>query len=117
MVLLECGSMTNDTLDGGMGTPRMMPVPYAEDAMRTTIDIDDALFAELKRRATQQGTTIGRLIQDYVRFAIAECDPDTTPREPFTLVTFGGDEKIDSLPKASELIDRADIETYGHLGR
>lgn len=88
-----------------------MPMPYAKDVMRTTIDIDDALLAELKRRAAEQGTTIGRLIQDYVRLAIAKCDPEITPREPFEVITAGGGQPR-TWSEIKQILEEEDIERY-----
>ena len=40
--------------------------------MRTTIRIDDALYRKLKAEAARSGRTIGDLIEDAVRTALAQ---------------------------------------------
>ena len=35
--------------------------------MRTTINLNDRLFRDAKRRAAQDGTTFGRLLEDALR--------------------------------------------------
>ncbi len=40
--------------------------------MRTTIRIDDALYRKLKAEAGRSGRTIGELIEDAVRTALAD---------------------------------------------
>ena len=35
--------------------------------MRTTINLNDRLFRDAKRRAAQDGTTLGRLLEDALR--------------------------------------------------
>lgn len=39
--------------------------------MRTTVSIDDQLFADLKRRAADTGRTMGDLIEDALRESLA----------------------------------------------
>ena len=50
--------------------------------MRTTIRIDDALYRKLKAEAGRSGRTIGELIEDAVRVALAQrrrSDVDVRP--------------------------------------
>lgn len=50
--------------------------------MRTTIRIDDALYRKLKAEAARRGSTIGELIEDAVRTALAQSrriDHDVRP--------------------------------------
>lgn len=42
--------------------------------MRTTIHIDDHLFAELKKRAADSGRTLAATIQDAVRESLPQAD-------------------------------------------
>jgi len=35
--------------------------------MRTTIDLDDQLFSELKQEAARRGTTMREIVNDYLR--------------------------------------------------
>ena len=44
--------------------------------MRTTLDIDDPLLRELKRRKAKEGKSLGRLVSDLLARALKE---DTTP--------------------------------------
>jgi len=39
--------------------------------VRTTVDIDEHLLAEAKRRAAEEGTTLGGFIEDALREVIA----------------------------------------------
>ena len=57
--------------------------------MRTRITIDDHLLELLKRRAAEQGTTVSRLIEDYVR--VAAMPRTAEAMEEFELVTYGRD--------------------------
>lgn len=41
--------------------------------MRTTIHIDDRLYAELKRIAADTGTTLTAVIQDALRESLSRC--------------------------------------------
>ena len=50
--------------------------------MRTTIRIDDALYRKLKAEAARSGRTIGDLVEDAVRTALAQArrsDDDVRP--------------------------------------
>jgi hypothetical protein len=56
--------------------------------MRTTITLDDGLLDQLKRRASETGTSVSKLVEQAVRLFVR------TPRssassESFELVTFG----------------------------
>jgi hypothetical protein len=58
--------------------------------MRTTISIDDQLFAELKKTAAVEGRTLASVIEDALRESLARrCDQ--VEREPVRLPTFRGD--------------------------
>lgn len=39
--------------------------------MRTTIDLDDSLFPQLKQEAARRGTTLRKLVNDLLRRALA----------------------------------------------
>lgn len=56
--------------------------------MRTTVRIDDDLYRRLKQRAVETGRTIGSLIEDAVRAALAPKPPSSEELEP--LPTCGG---------------------------
>jgi hypothetical protein len=48
--------------------------------MRTTIDIDDPILRELKRRQKREGKSLGRVVSDLLARALAETE--TGEREP-----------------------------------
>ncbi|MGH9111707.1 MAG: CopG family transcriptional regulator [Acidimicrobiales bacterium] len=50
--------------------------------MRTTVAIDDHVLAAAKRRARQQGVTLGRLMEDALRSALARGRESDRPRIP-----------------------------------
>jgi hypothetical protein len=43
--------------------------------MRTTVDLNDRLFREAKRRAAEQGTTLRRVIEEALRSYLAGPKP------------------------------------------
>lgn len=57
--------------------------------MRTTIRLDDQLLAAAKHRATEQGTTLTRVIEDALREALAR--RPATANQRVALPTFAGD--------------------------
>ena len=56
--------------------------------MRTTIRIDDTLYRATKLRAAATGRTVGEIIEDALRAALAGRPPETSAQEP--LPVFGG---------------------------
>jgi len=50
--------------------------------MRTTVDIPDAIYRELKVCAAREGTTVRKLLLDAVELARQQ---RSTPRKPFEL--------------------------------
>lgn len=46
--------------------------------MRTTVSIDDALLERAKRRATQQGETLGSYLEEALRQRLAAFSDDTS---------------------------------------
>lgn len=50
--------------------------------MRTTLDLDDGLLRQAKKRAVEAGTTLTRLLEDALRVYLAPAD---RPRKPFRL--------------------------------
>lgn len=56
--------------------------------MRTTINVDDNLLAEAKRRAAERGTTLTGLIEDALRETLAR--RDGADDEPFATLTYRG---------------------------
>lgn len=82
--------------------------------MRTTISLDDGLLEQLKRRASESGTSVSRVIEQAVRIFMR------TPRgksgsESFELVTFGrgGRFSQQNIDKSSALLEAEDVERFG----
>jgi hypothetical protein len=48
--------------------------------MRTTIDLPDDLFREVKTRAVQQGTTLKKLLSQYIRSGLIGQTVGTQPK-------------------------------------
>jgi hypothetical protein len=81
--------------------------------MRTTISLDDRLLAQLKRRATESGTSVSKLVEQAVRLFVRT--PRTPrPRDSFELVTFGAGGRFSryDIDKTAELIDAEDRERF-----
>ena len=79
--------------------------------MRTTISLDERLLAQLKRRASESGTSVSRLIEQAVRLFVR------TPRTPaakesFELVTFGAGGRFSpqNIDKTAALLEADDRE-------
>lgn len=74
--------------------------------MRTTITINDYIFAKLKKRAADSGTSMSRLIEQAVRLLMQGPAPKKH-QEPFKLVTFGkgGQFSKRNVDKTSGLIE------------
>ena len=82
--------------------------------MRTTITLDDRLLDQLKRRASETGTSVSKLVEQAVRLFVR------TPRssassESFELVTFGAGGRFSQLniDKTSALIEADDRDRFG----
>ena len=58
--------------------------------MRTTIRIDDALYREVKAEAARSGRTIGELIEDAVRVALAQSRSSDHDVRPLPVHAGGG---------------------------
>jgi len=56
--------------------------------MRTTVTIDDQVFREAKRRAADEGRTLGELITEALRARLGQ--RGRAPEEPWEPVTFDG---------------------------
>jgi predicted transcriptional regulator len=81
--------------------------------MRTTISLDERLMAQLKRRATEQGTSVSRLIEQAVRlFVRTQRTPADSPA--FELITFGASGRFSrfNIDKTSALIEADDLERF-----
>ena len=83
------------------------------DIVRTTINIDDGLLEDLKRRASETGSSVSQLIEDSVR--LMQHGEVSTPETPgFELVTFGkgGQFTPFHVDKTTTLLELDDIERY-----
>jgi hypothetical protein len=81
--------------------------------MRTTITLDDRLLAQLKRRASESGTSVSKLVEQAVRLFIR------TPRasgtaEAFELVTFGAGGRFSrqNIDKTATLLESEDLNRF-----
>lgn len=79
--------------------------------MRTTITLDDRLFAQLKKRAAESGTSVSRLIEDAVRLLIRTPRP-AAGGDAFELVTFGAGGRFSrhNVDKISALLETDDVD-------
>jgi len=66
---------------------------------RTTLTIEDELFVQLKKRAASQGKSMGSLVNDLLRQAIAS----QPRRKPFRLKLGGWDTE---LQPGVDILDR-----------
>jgi hypothetical protein len=85
--------------------------------MRTTITLDDRLFAQLKKRAAESGTSISRLVEQAVRLLIRTPAAAKRP-ERFELVTFGqgGRFSRQNIDKTSALLEADDVTRFSRRG-
>jgi hypothetical protein len=82
--------------------------------MRTTITLDDRLFAQLKKRASESGTSVSRLIDQAIRLLIRTPRPSRR-QERFELVTFGAGGRFSkhNIDNASALLEADDLDRFG----
>lgn len=85
--------------------------------MRTTITLDDRLFAQVKKRAAETGTSVSRLIEQAVRLLMRTPAP-AKRQERFELVTFGrgGRFSQQNIDKTSRLLEHEDVTRYAGRG-
>jgi Arc/MetJ family transcription regulator len=85
--------------------------------MRTTISLDDALLAQLKKRAAASGTTVSRLIEQAIRLFV-RTPPAPKKQNRLELVTFGrgGRFSRQNIDKTSRLIEDDDVARYAGRG-
>lgn len=83
--------------------------------MRTTISIDDGVLDDLKQRAVQRGTTVSRLIEDFVRMALASPPDGPAVSGELELVTYGRGGRFTRLDvdRTLVLLELDDLERYG----
>lgn len=64
--------------------------------MRTTLVLDDALLAQVKRRALERKMTVSDVVNEALRDSLGRSRPTAAP---FTLVTYGrGGERVRHEP-------------------
>lgn len=62
--------------------------PWYDVLMRTTVNVDEALLRQAKRRAGERGETLGSLVEEALRRVLAETEQR---RPPVSLPVFSGD--------------------------
>lgn len=66
--------------------------------MRTTLEIDDAVFRQAKRRAVERGRSLGQIVSEALRDSLREKEKDT---EPFCMPVYGDPgENVSRAPAA-----------------
>lgn len=90
--------------------------------MRTTLDLPDDLFREVKTRAVQQGVTLKDLVAHYIEAGLRGklASPDTSrPRQQSPLPVFRvpNGQTIPALTNAQlqAILDEEDIARYDKL--
>ncbi len=81
--------------------------------MRTTITLDDRLLAQLKKRASETGTSVSRLIEQAIRLLMRT--PRAASRQDrFDLVTFGAGGRFSrqNIDKTSTLLETDDVDRF-----
>jgi hypothetical protein len=81
--------------------------------MRTTITLDDRLLAQLKRRASETGTSVSKLVEQAVRLFV-RTPRASAPPEAFELVTFGAGGSFSRLniDKTAALLEADDLDRF-----
>lgn len=82
--------------------------------MRTTINLDEGLLAQLKERASASDSSVSKLVEQAVRLFIRT--PQGPEGEaPFELVTFGagGHFSKHNIDKTSALLEAEDADRFG----
>ena len=81
--------------------------------MRTTITLDDRLLSRLKKRASESGIPVSRLIEQAVRL-LMRTPPAGKRQERFDLVTFGtgGRFSNQNIDKTSALLEADDVDRF-----
>lgn len=81
--------------------------------MRTTIRIDDELYRRVKARAAEEGRSVGELITDAVRAALAGPAPAEVDLPP--LPTYEGSETLPGVDLASAAALREVMDDDEHV--
>jgi Ribbon-helix-helix protein, copG family len=82
--------------------------------MRTTITLDDRLFAQLKKHAAESGTSVSRLVEQAIRL-LFRTPRAAHGRDRFELVTFGAGGRFSerNIDKISALVEADDVSRFG----
>ncbi len=76
--------------------------------MRTTVDLDEELLREVKRRAAESGRTMSETVQDLLRASLAMAHARQRRPGRVKLVTFSGQPEP-GLQPGVDLSDNADL--------
>ena len=81
--------------------------------MRTTITLDDNLLARLKKRASESGTSVSRLIEQAIQL-LMQAPPRAKRKRAFKLVTFGAGGRFSrrNIDKTSALLESDDMKRF-----
>ncbi len=81
--------------------------------MRTTITLDSHLLAKLKKRASETGTSVSRLIEQAIHLLMQAPRP-AKPRGGFELVTYGAGGRFSdrNIDKTSALLEAEDVQRF-----
>ena len=82
--------------------------------MRTTVSLDDHLIARLKKRASETGTSVSRLIEQAIHLLMQAPRP-AKAKGGFELVTFGSGGRFSdrNIDKTSSLLEAEDLQRFG----
>jgi predicted transcriptional regulator len=82
--------------------------------MRTTITIEDNLLAKLKRRASETGSSVSRLIEEAARVMVNQKSSVIGEPDEFDLVTFGAGGRFSThnIDKTSSLLEADDLDEF-----
>ena len=77
--------------------------------MRTTVTLDDQLYARAKVRAAESGTTVGSVLEEALRQYLAQADrPDPLQLPPLPVFESGGVRPgidLDDMSSVHEVLD------------
>ncbi len=76
--------------------------------MRITVDLDEGLLCEVKRRAVDTGRTMSETVQDLLRASLATSAPAGRQTKRVKLITFLG-QPDPGLQPGVDLSDNADL--------
>ena len=89
-----------------------MPHTYT---MRTTMVIQDEIFASAKKLAAEKGSSLSALVNDALRRLLK--DPAPSPRvSPFRMPTFGShNAPVDTPPnELGNVVEQGHLEPFSH---